>query len=173
MSIAGLSGTELIAWVDYTSARWLSLVTSHPEALRLPCDVRETRNAGELLQHIVAVELRYAERLAGLPETPYQDIPVGPAEAIYAVHDKAMAYIHGLSEHDDSWWHTSIEFTTRSAGTMSAPRQVILVHLLMHSIRHYAQLATLVRQYGIACDWSMDYLGMFMKKPSQPGMPAR
>jgi hypothetical protein len=30
----------------------------------------------------------------------------------------------------------------------------------MHGIRHYAQLATLVRQHGVAPDWPMDYLFM-------------
>jgi uncharacterized damage-inducible protein DinB len=28
----------------------------------------------------------------------------------------------------------------------------------MHSIRHYAQLATLVRQHGFQPTWPMDYL---------------
>jgi len=30
----------------------------------------------------------------------------------------------------------------------------------MHSIRHYAQLATLARQNGFKPDWPMDYLYM-------------
>jgi uncharacterized damage-inducible protein DinB len=37
---------------------------------------------------------------------------------------------------------------------------VIYFHLLTHSIRHYAQLATLLRHHEIASDWMMDYLGM-------------
>lgn len=45
-------------------------------------------------------------------------------------------------------------------GVLRASRKTILVHALMHSIRHYAQLATLVRQHGVKPDWQMDYLLM-------------
>jgi uncharacterized damage-inducible protein DinB len=41
---------------------------------------------------------------------------------------------------------------------LRATRRTILMHLLTHSIRHYAQLATLTRKQGVAPDWSMDYL---------------
>ena len=81
MSLPGLTGEELLAWVERTSQGWRELVTAHPEALSIPCDVRETHSVGELLQHIVAVELRYAERLHGLPETPYEAIPFATGES--------------------------------------------------------------------------------------------
>ena len=168
MGIPGLTGSELMAWVDYTSTKWQALFKAHPDALQLPCDIRETSNVGELVQHIVAVELRYAERLAGLPETLYADVPAAPAEAIYLVHDKAMSLLEQLQDRDEAWWDVWLQFSTRSGGTMRAPRRTILVHLLMHSIRHYSQLATLTRQHGIASDWWMDYLGMTPKEPPPP-----
>ena len=71
MSFPNLEGQDLIAWLDRTSDRWRDLLTSHPEALKFPCDIRETKNVGGLLHHVVAVELRYAERLCELTETPY------------------------------------------------------------------------------------------------------
>jgi uncharacterized damage-inducible protein DinB len=43
---------------------------------------------------------------------------------------------------------------------MRASRKTIFFHAMLHSIRHYAQLATLVRQRGIKPDWPMDYLIM-------------
>jgi uncharacterized damage-inducible protein DinB len=39
-------------------------------------------------------------------------------------------------------------------------QSIAFVHVLMHSIRHYAQLATLMRQHGIKPDWPGDYLFM-------------
>ena len=150
----------MIAWVNRTASRWRDLVASHPEALRFPCDIRETEDVGGLLQHIVAVELRYAERLADLPETTYDAIPHDSVEAIYAVHQRAMHLVVSLEDKDAGWWQRPIEFATRSAGSMSASRQIVLFHLLMHSIRHYAQLATIVRRHGISPGWMMDYLDM-------------
>jgi len=40
----------------------------------------------------------------------------------------------------------------------------VLFHALLHGIRHYAQLATLVRQHGIKPEWPMDYLFMGMER---------
>ena len=57
-------------------------------------------------------------------------------------------------------WEESIEFSTRMIGAARSSRKTILFHLLLHSIRHYAQLATLARQQGVKPDWGMDYLLM-------------
>lgn len=160
MSIPGLTGEELIAWLNKTSEAWRQLFTLHPESLAFPADIREASSVAGVLQHIVAVELRFVERLAELPETPYAEVPCGTSAAIYEVHEKAMSQLNRLSARDDAWWSGSIEFDTRSAGSMRASRQMIVVHLLMHSIRHYAQLATIMRRAGIPCDYMMDYLGM-------------
>lgn len=158
--MTALTGQDLIAWNEATSQGWKKLISAHPEALGIPCDIRETRSVGELLQHIVAVELRYAERLQGLLESPYESIPYDSAETIYYTHDLAMALLKQLQAREDSFWDESISFTTRRGDSVSVARRYVFVHTLMHSIRHYAQLATLVRQHGIAPDWPMDYLFM-------------
>jgi hypothetical protein len=46
-------------------------------------------------------------------------------------------------------WKASIEFVTRTMGPARSVRKTVLFHALLHSIRHYAQLATLARQHGI------------------------
>jgi uncharacterized damage-inducible protein DinB len=156
-----MTADELMAWNERTAEGWRSLAGRHPELLSFPCDVYETRNVGELLQHIVAVELRFAQRLHGLPESPYEEIPYDSAQAIYATHDEAMVLLNELlRDLQPSWWEETITFATRRIGTLQASRRTLLIHALMHSIRHYAQLATLVRQQGIKPDWSMDYLMM-------------
>jgi uncharacterized damage-inducible protein DinB len=160
MSFPDLHGHEMIAWLERTSAGWRDLLQTHPEALALPCDIRETHTVSELLQHIVAVELRFAERLSDLPQTGYDDIPLDSAASLFATHDRAMNLLASLQSHHQGWWQESIQFTTRSAGALAAPRTTVFFHLLLHSIRHYAQLATLLRQHSIAPGWMMDYLDM-------------
>jgi uncharacterized damage-inducible protein DinB len=158
--MTALTSEELQAWVERTTQGWRQLIVKRPEILTLPCDVRETNSVAGLIQHIVAVELRYAQRLRGVPESAYDQIPLGSGDEMFAVHDKAMALLPALDAWKESDWEQELEFATRSAGTLKASRRVILIHLLMHSIRHYAQLATLVRQHGIKPDWAMDYLFM-------------
>lgn len=158
--MVALTGIELLDWVEETSRGWKRLISAHPEILSFPCDIRETKNVAQLLQHIVAVELRYAERLNELPETSYESIPYDSAVVIYATHGRAMELLRPLMNRDDRFWETILEMKTRSAGILRATRRTVLVHLLTHSIRHYAQLATLARKQGIAPDWAMDYIMM-------------
>ena len=158
--ITALTAEELIAWVNATTRHWQDLIAAHPEIVALPCDVRETTNVAGLLQHIVAVELRYAQRLNSIPESPYEEIPTHPAEAVFAIHDKAITLYQSILAQPGYTWEETIPFQTRSLGALAATRRTLLVHALMHSIRHYAQLATLVRHHGIQPNWQMDYLSM-------------
>lgn len=158
--MVAFTGLELVEWVEQTSLQWKRLIAAHPEILTFPCDIRETKSVAELLQHIVAVELRYAERLHELPQTDYSSIPFDTVDRLFATHARAMGMLRPLLERDTAWWETVLEMQTRSAGTLRATRRTVLLHLLTHSVRHYAQLGTLVRHHGIAPDFQMDYLIM-------------
>lgn len=82
MAVPNLTAEEVLAWLEKTSAGWRELIEQNPQLLNTPCDIAGTRTVGGLLQHIVAVELRYAERLAGLPATDYANVPYDSAAAI-------------------------------------------------------------------------------------------
>ncbi len=158
--MTALTADELIRWVERTSQGWFALFRDHAEALAFPCDILSTGTVAKLVQHIVAVELRYAQRLLGVPESPYDAIAFGTAEELHKTHQDAMEILSRLLRDEEFDWEQSISFQTRSAGLLRASRRTVLVHTLMHSIRHYAQLATLVRRHGVKPDWSMDYLFM-------------
>lgn len=159
MSQPSLAAEDLIAWNDRTAGEWRKLLAEHPEVLALPCDIAKTRTVGELLQHVVAVELRYAQQLAGLPISEYADIPYDTVESIYSTHDRATALFRQLLS-DSLDWEAKFDFVTRTLGRARSTRKAILFHSQLHSIRHYAQLATLVRQHGIQQKWRLDYLVM-------------
>jgi uncharacterized damage-inducible protein DinB len=149
---------ELLRWNDDTATHWRNLARAHPELLSIPCDVRDSGSVARALQHIVAVELRYAQRLASLPESPYEDVPYSTADELYATHIRALEIIRTLLADDAYDWNHTLEFQTITLGRLRATRRDILLHLLFHSIRHYAQLATLARANGIKPDWHMDFL---------------
>ena len=158
-----LSAEELLAWNEKTATGWRQLFVHHPELLTQPCDIAGAKTVAELLQHIVAVQLRYGERLAGLPVSDYANVPFDSVESIYATHDRATKIFQQLLASDIDW-NESIEFPTRSMGQLRSNRKTILFHALLHGIRHYAQLASLVRQYGVKPDWPMDYLFMHAER---------
>jgi len=159
MSEPALTGSELLSWNEETSERWRTFLTANPSILALECDIAGTKTAAELLQHIVVVELRYAERIARLPEHDYSAASFTSIEELYGIHDRAVAlYKENLARGID--WNERIEFMTRSYGPIKSSFKTLLVHGLMHSIRHYAQLGTLVRQHGYKPDWLGDYMAM-------------
>ena len=159
MTQPALTAEEILTWNDKTATGWRQLLTDHPELLNQSCDIAGTKTVAELLQHIVAAQLRYAERLADLPITDYAAIPFDSVESIYAVHDRAIKIMRQLITSDVDW-NESIDYATRAMGTLRSDRKTILFHALLHSIRHYAQLASLVRQCGVKAGWPMDYLFM-------------
>jgi len=65
----------------------------------------------------------------------------------------------------DTGWDEEVQFQTRSAGMLLTSRKTILFHAFFHSLRHYAQLGTLVRQQGYKTGWYGDYLFMGAKRP--------
>jgi uncharacterized damage-inducible protein DinB len=164
MSHLALTAEEVLAWHEKNSNNWKQLLTEHPEALSFPCDIAQTKTVGELLQHVVAVELRYVERLSNLPASDYATIPFDSVEAIYATHDRATALFQQLLASDTIDWNERIDYVTRTMGPARSARKSILFHALLHASRHYAQLATILRQHGIKPGWPMDYIFMDIEK---------
>jgi uncharacterized damage-inducible protein DinB len=153
-----VSAESLLAWNDTTAQRWRDFIIHNPAILLLPCDIRNGKTVADTLQHIVAVELRYAQRLSGLPESPYEEIPKHSINSLHNAHELALTLVRNLLANPNYDWSVELMFDTISLGRLRASRETILLHLTLHSIRHYAQLATLVRQQGFKTTWPMDYL---------------
>ena len=153
-----ISADNLLTWNDDTTRHWRDFILANPTILWLPCDIRNSKTVADTIQHIVAVELRYAQRLAGLPESPYEEIPKNSINSMIAAHELAVTLVRNLLSNPDYDWSTLLTFDTITLGRLRASRETILIHLTLHSIRHYAQLATLVRQNGLKPNWPMDYL---------------
>jgi uncharacterized damage-inducible protein DinB len=114
MTTSSLSAEELMAWNDKTTRQWCSFVAANEGALDIPCDIYHPGTVGQLLQHIVAAELRYAERLADLPVSDYASLPYRTADDILATHDRALRILRTLLADSSYDWASPIEFTTRT-----------------------------------------------------------
>lgn len=163
MSEPALTAHDVLKWNDTISGKWRNFLTEHPQILALPTDIAQTESVAQFLQHIVAVELRYAERINGIAETPYDQIAFDSVETIYATHDHAIKlFKEALAAGID--WNQTLEFATRSYGAMRASLKTIYFHALLHGMRHYAQLSTIVRQNGYKPTWFGDYLMMGVER---------
>jgi uncharacterized damage-inducible protein DinB len=165
---SALQAEELLAWNDHAAQQWRAFASANPAVLNVPCDIYRAKTVGELLQHLVAVELRYAERLSGVPTSDYAALPFGSAEEIFSTHDRALELFRNLLKRTNIDWYEKLEFTTLTAGTLRAPRRAMLFHAMLHAIRHYAQLSTLVRQAGFPTGFAGDYLFMDAERAEPP-----
>lgn len=163
MSEPALTASDAIAWNEFNADTWRKLLSEHPDLLTQPCDIAGASTVAQLLQHIVAVELRYAERLADLPVSDYANLPYDSVETLFATHDRAIAIFRELLTTTINW-DESLEFVTRTYGPARSTRKAVLFHALLHGQRHYAQLATLVRQYQVKPPHPGDYLFLYLER---------
>ena len=82
----GITFEEMLAWNDQASAYWKAHLDANPNLLELPCGIGGAKNVQEFVRHIWGAELRWAQRLAGIPETPREKIPAGPLDALFDLH---------------------------------------------------------------------------------------
>lgn len=105
--------------------------------------------AWELVDHIFLVERRHTERLLGrTPLTEQSGAAPGDGAALWRFGDDARRGLRslaaGMSDLEAAAPRT---FAVRDAAFTLTPRK-LLFHVLTHEIRHWAQLATAVRNAG-------------------------
>ncbi|MGC1462014.1 MAG: DinB family protein [Terracidiphilus sp.] len=156
----GITLQELLTWNGESSSFWNTHLEANPHLLALACDIGGTTNVQEFVRHIWGVELRWNQRLAGLPVTPREDFPAGPLDALFELHTRADAIFRDLLAAPDESWEQSyvLEMGSLPAEARSMSRRKIAVHALFHSQRHWAQLATLVRSAGFPSGFKGDLL---------------
>jgi uncharacterized damage-inducible protein DinB len=157
---ADLSFSEMLEANERETGKWQSWFERQPaELLDLPLGIAIAKDVREFLLHIFAVELRYAERLTGSPVTEYESIRTASVRELFAVGEKARGlYRRYLSGATDADLASVQEFPTRSAGVLRASKRKMFAHAMLHGVRHWAQLATALREKGHGTDWGHDFL---------------
>lgn len=109
--------------------------------------------------HIFAVELRYAQRLRDEEVTPWEGFPQTSIEDVFELGDNARAQlVDFLTSAPESELDRVLTFQTLTAGTVTASKHKIASNVFLHGIRHWGQIATVLRQQGFSEQWSHDML---------------
>lgn len=156
----GISMEELLGWNEESSSFWKSHLEENPALLELPCGIAGAATIQEFVKHIWAVDLRWAQRLAGTPETPRESIPAGPLNALYDMHKQAVRIFRQmLGDPSENWEGTyTLNVSWIPPAKQSMSRRKVLAHALLHGPRHWAQLASLVRAAGFPSEFRGDLL---------------
>jgi uncharacterized damage-inducible protein DinB len=157
---AAITLAELLAWNQEASNFWKAHLEANPALLELPCGIGGTANVQEFVRHIWGVELVWAQRIAGLPQTDRKDMPTGPLDALFDLHLKAVEIFRGLIDDPSTKWDDTLTldfaWLPPEARTFSIRKGT--AHTLFHSQRHWAQLSTLVRAAGFPSGFKGDLL---------------
>jgi uncharacterized damage-inducible protein DinB len=151
---------ELLAWNDESAEYWNSHLAATPALLELPCGIGGAATVQEFVRHIWGVELRWAQRVARLPITAGKDLPSGPLVALFGVHVLAAQICRSLlADPRQDWTETlTLEYDWLPSHARIGSRRKLMAHGLFHSQRHWAQLATLVRNAGFPAEFHGDLL---------------
>jgi uncharacterized damage-inducible protein DinB len=139
--------------------RWHDWFVDHLEAWAVPFATGRMATVGGLVMHIFAVELRYAQRLLDLEVTPWEDFQQVSIEDVFELGDHARGQlVQFLTSAPESELDRILTFQTLTAGTVTASKHKIASNVFLHGIRHWGQIATVLRQRGFAEQWGHDML---------------
>lgn len=158
-ALDGVSFVTLLSYRDGETARWRDWFGRHPAALDVTIGAGRTATVRGLVVHIFAVELRYAERLLGRRVTAYEELEPVSMDEMFDIGTRSRGLIGEFLAHaDDREMREVLEFQTLTAGAVRATKYKITANLVNHGVRHWAQIATALRQQGFGDQWGHDFL---------------
>jgi uncharacterized damage-inducible protein DinB len=150
----GIQFDEFLAYSDEESQRWKQFFSRHPAALDLPLDIAGT--VRELVLHIFAVELFFANAVLGTTTVDPDELPTTTPDEIFAVNEKASGMFREFFAHakPEDW----MELVELARVGSKASKRKLVAQALTHSMRHWAQISTFLRQHGLKQEWQHDFL---------------
>jgi uncharacterized damage-inducible protein DinB len=146
-----LTSTEQHRWRDWFAER--------PQAWAVPFATGRMATIGGVVTHIFAVELRYAQRLHDREVTRWENFRQTSIDDVFELGDNARGLlVQFLTSAPDSELDRVLTYQTLTSATVTASKHKIASNVFLHGIRHWGQIATVLRQNGFADQWPHDML---------------
>lgn len=158
MSI-GLDLLSLVTYGGHERLKWKAWFTADPSRLQIPFQ-RADRfpTIGSLLDHVFLVQRRHLSRLEGATPPESTGIPPGDVDALFEYAELVQAdLLRYAADLDEAHAQERLTFSIQS-GQVTVTRRKLLVHILVHEIRHMAQIASAGRAAGHNPPGQHDYL---------------
>lgn len=154
-----LSYRTLLELTSTEHHRWHDWFVERPGAWAVPFATGRMATVGGVVTHIFVVELRYAQRLLDQEVTPWEEFWQTSIEEVFELGDHARGQlVHFLTSAPEGELDRVLTFQTLTAGSVTASKHKIASNVFLHGIRHWGQIATVLRQNGFADQWSHDML---------------
>ena len=144
---------DLLDYTDWQRQKWHDRFRQHGEqVLKMsagPHGDGRFATVGELVRHIFSAEKRYVERLSDRPVTDTASLPTDNIETLFQFGQLSRNELKEFVEaFPDRQWDTARDLKIGNLSVRATPRKIVM-HAVMHEIRHWAQIATLLRLNGL------------------------
>jgi uncharacterized damage-inducible protein DinB len=145
-----LNFDELVRFTNAEREKWRTWLIAHPEAMELPVQPGARHaTVGKLIDHIFLVERRHVQRLMDVPVADRTGLTGNNAPPLFdygaSVRRELEQYVGDL---DEDAADQVRQFEVREQHWPMSSRK-LLFHILLHEIRHWAQIALAVRIHGL------------------------
>jgi len=148
--------TDLMDYTEWERGKWRELFRREPEALKISLGSHgdgRFQQVGDWVRHIFSAEKRYADRLSGKPLTDTASLTNHNAEMLFEFAEQGRKELRQLlGTFTEASWKAPLQFNLMNLVITASPKKIV-THVLVHEMRHWAQIATLLRQQGIRDDF--------------------
>jgi uncharacterized damage-inducible protein DinB len=150
---------HLMSYSDHERMKWKAWLATDP-ASRLAIPFQSGARfptVGSILHHVFWVEERHLSRLEGHP-LPDSDVPQDDLPALFEFGDRVRANLRQyVTTIDEKRFSEPMTFSLRGGPMITVLRRKLAAHILLHEIRHFAQIAYAVRVAGFEPPGEHDY----------------
>jgi uncharacterized damage-inducible protein DinB len=140
---------ELLAYSDHERARWREWAQADPRRLDIPFQPGQRfATVGALFDHVFLVERRHLSRLEGGVPPESTGVAPGDWKALFDYADLVRAdFRRWAADASDETGKEALTFGVQT-GTFTMSRRKLALHIVLHEIRHLAQIAYAARLAG-------------------------
>jgi uncharacterized damage-inducible protein DinB len=148
-----LNFQDLIDYTEWERGKWFEWLRRRgDQVLQLSAGAHgdgRFETLGDLIRHIFSAEMRYIDRLSNRDLTDPASVPNDSIEALFQFGEQSRRnlkqYVTNLAAND---WYVPAEYKILNSVITGTPKKIV-THVLLHEIRHWAQIATLFRLNGM------------------------
>ena len=144
----------LESWLDYSDherRKWRDWIAADPARLDIPVQPgMRFPTSGALLEHIFLVERRHLCRLQGATPPDSTGLPPADWKRLFEYGELVRAdFRRYVADVSDSQADGLLTFDAIGIGSVTMSRRKLTTHVLLHELRHMAQLALAARTAGL------------------------
>ena len=152
-----ISVEDLIEYTDWERGKWHQLLRARgDEALKISVGANgdgRFQSIGDLVLHIFSAETRYIDRLTERDLTDTSGMARDSVEPLFEFgagsRQRLKQFVAAFPEDQ---WDRPFELNLMNRVIPATPRKIV-THILLHEIRHWPQIAALLRLNGIVAEF--------------------